>query len=225
MKNKDNVIAIIGIIFFVILAIFARFNATSSNKNSNNNNQDVVEKENNDSKTEQEQEQIISYDFTYTIDNNNQISIVEGKRYNNKQKFSIIENGKKQEYAKIEDSYLKLEENKYDILNGNINDYFKYLELDDIKEFTEYSVSEEKNDNKVYEIDVPDLIDKYNFELEYNSFNDFETDSITIEYDKEKIKKITLDYSNYFSYITNSTYKFKVTMSFSNYGKVEDFDI
>ena len=37
-KNKDNVIAIIGIIFFVILAIFARFNTTSDNINNESEN-------------------------------------------------------------------------------------------------------------------------------------------------------------------------------------------
>lgn len=224
-KNKDNVIAIIGIIFFVILAIFARFNTTSDNiNNESENKQEVAENENKDTDKENKEE-IVSYNFTYTVDNNNQISIIEGKTYNNKQKFSIIENGVKQEYAKLEDSYLKLGENEYEILKGDINDYFKYLELNDIIEFTEYSIFEEKDDTKTYEIDVPDLIDKYNFELEYDSFSDFKSDSITVEYDKNNIEKITLDYSNYFSYITNSTYKFKVTMTFNSYGQVEDFEI
>ena len=110
-KNKDNVIAIIGIIFFVVLAIFARFNTTSDNiNNESENKQEVAENENKDT----DKEEIVSYNFTYTVDNNNQISIIEGKTYNNKQKFSIIENGVKQEYAKLEDSYLKLGENEYE---------------------------------------------------------------------------------------------------------------
>ena len=96
-KNKDNVIAIIGIIFFVILAIFARFNTTSDNiNNESENKQEVAENENKDTDKENKEE-IVSYNFTYTVDNNNQISIIEGKNYNNKQKFSIIENGVKQE--------------------------------------------------------------------------------------------------------------------------------
>ena len=105
-KNKDNVIAIIGIIFFVVLAIFARF-STNDNVSTNNKDNEVVENKNEET-TEDTPEKIISYNFTYTVDNNNQISIIEGKTYNNKQKFSIIENGVKQEYAKLEDSYLKL---------------------------------------------------------------------------------------------------------------------
>ena len=229
-KNKDNIIAIIGIIFFVLLAIFARF-TTSSNDNTEDNkngNQETIEKDNqnNDEDSEEEiGEETISYNFTYTIDNNNQISIVEGKFYNNKQKFSIIENGIKQEYAKLEDNYLKLENGTYEILKGDINDYFKYLDLEDIIEFTEYSIYEEDDDTKIYEIDVPELIDKYNLELEYNGFDEFKSDSITIEERKGIIKEIILDYSNYFSYITNSKYSFKVTMKFNDYGKVEDFEI
>jgi len=222
-KNKDNVIALVGIIFFVILAIFARFN-TSDNPPTDKKDNEIIENENQES-TEETKEEITSYNFTYTVDNNNQISIIEGKAYNNKQKFSIIENSIKQEYAKLEDNYLKLENGIYEILKGDINDYFKYLELEDIIDFTEYSVYEEDDDIKTYEIDIPDLIDKYNFELEYDSFSEFKSDKITIEYDKEEIEKITLDYSNYFSYITNSNYKFKVTMNFNSYGKVEDFEI
>ena len=222
-KNKDNVIAIIGIIFFVVLAIFARF-STNDNVVNDNKDNEVVENKNEET-TEDTPEKIVSYNFTYTVDNNNQISIIEGKVYNNKQKFWIIENGIKQEYAKLEDNYMHLINGTYEILKGDINEYFKYLELNDIIEFTEYSIFEEKDDTKTYEIDVPDLIDKYNFELEYDSFSDFKSDSITVEYDKNNIEKITLDYSNYFSYITNSNYKFKVTMNFNSYGKIENFEI
>lgn len=229
-KNKDNVIAIIGIIFFVLLAIFARFTTSDNDNNVDNkkDNQETVEKDNqnnNEDGEEEIEEETISYNFTYTVDNNNQISIIEGKFYNNKQKFSIIENGEKQEYAKLEDNYLKLKNGTYEILKGDINDYFKYLNINDIIEFTEYSTYEEEDDIKIYEIDIPDLIDKYNLELEYNGFDDFKSDSITIEERKGNVKEIVLDYSNYFSYITNSKYRFKVTMKFNDYGKVEDFVI
>ena len=80
-KNKDNVIAIIGIIFFVVLAIFARF-STNDNVVNDNKDNEVVENKNEET-TEDTPEKIVSYNFTYTVDNNNQISIIEGKVYNN----------------------------------------------------------------------------------------------------------------------------------------------
>lgn len=224
-KNKDNIIAIIGIVFLVTLAMFARFDTTSNESNKDNNdNNDTIEKENQNNQEEIEEESY-NYEFNYTIDNNKKISIIEGKTYNNKQKFSIIEDGVKKEYAKLEDNYLRLENGQYEILTTDINDYFKYLDLDDIQEFVDYSIYDEDEHVKTYQIDITDLIDKYNIETEYDSFSDFKDDSITVEESNGKLKKIVLDYSNYFSYITNSTYTFKVTMNFNRYGKVEDFDI
>lgn len=223
-KNKDNVLAIIGIIFFVVLAIIARNNNSSMSSNEQDDSvNNVVEKEN----QQEESEEDINYKFTYTVNNNGNISVIEGKRYNNKEKFSIIENGSKQEYARLDTSYMKLFNDNYEILKEDINDYFKYIDINSVKEILEYSNYEEDEEDDIenYSIDITDLIDRYNFELDYNGFDDFDDDSVILTRRNNNIVSIEMDYSNYFTYVNNSTYTFKVTMNFSSYGKVEDFDI
>ena len=42
MKNKDNVIAIMGIIFFVVLAVFARFSTNDNVVNDNKDNDNDI---------------------------------------------------------------------------------------------------------------------------------------------------------------------------------------
>ena len=96
-KQRDSILAIIGIIFFIGLAIFARSSASSkknlpppssSSPTSSPTETSNAKKEGIDSLLDEE-----SYSFTYTVVLGDATEVLDGKVFKNKMMFTIIGNG------------------------------------------------------------------------------------------------------------------------------------
>lgn len=238
MKDKahrDNVLAIIGIIFFIFLAIASRSGSrekrdvvdtpASVTPSSTSSNQGQ-----NDSVQEAENLELFpdkNYHFTITVVQNGQTEIIDGNRDGNKQKFSVI-GSVKEEYAKISENYLKLENGSYSILNTEIRSYFPYLDLDQLEKILQKSFVTEQDGISTYEVDILDLLDFYT-NLEYSGFDELDDDQVKIyKNTKSQVYKIEMDYSNYFSYQDQAMTEkstFQVTMEFDRFGEIQDLDI
>jgi len=228
-KNKDTILAIIGIIFLVGLAILARAGGGNQN-DSLEPTPSTTQNPTDETTTEPESTDILeslnqkNYHFTYTIQQNNETEIIDGKVNGSKAVFTILGN-QKEEYAKVSDNYLKKENGEYKIISSEIRAYFSYINNSALSEILEISMMEEKDNIQTYSIDTTDLLDEYT-DIEYDGFDDFKDDTIKIYKNKEQqIEKIELDYSNYFSYVNEQATTFKVTMEFSDYGNIEEIEL
>ena len=230
LETKDKLFGIFFIIFFAVLVIMIRTgNANNDGEFDDQNNtssgdyDEIIEDE--DMKNMYSGINNKNYEYTYTINIDNHKEIITGKAFNNKEKFSIISNGK-EEYAILSGNYLKLENNNYKVVD-KINDYYKYLDLNIIKKLILLSETEDETDQYiVYKIDITDLIDEYNFDVEYDGFEEYKPDRATYYLNKNgTIDKIVLDYSEYYTYVTKKQSTMVLTLEFSNYGKVVDFEI
>lgn len=224
--NRDNIIAIVGIIFFVILVLVVRIGGGSDELVKDPDaspSPSPTDGENNSLKPE---EIANNYHFTYTVNVDGVKEVIDGEVNGGKAKFSILGN-KKEEYIKLSNTYMRVVDGKYEVLeDANIRPYFPYLGKEGISEIQSISLSSnEEDDVYEYEIDVFDLLDKYTV-IEYDSFEEFKTDKMVVRYNKKGyIKDIKIDYSNYFTYVNKRTSVFKVTMEFDSYGEIKDFEV
>ena len=228
--NRDTILALIGIVFFIVLALIARGNVSSKQDGKNSSSTVLPTPSPTASEEKVEENQIfkniesLNYHFTYSIVQDDMKEVIDGKVNGNKQKFSII--GETEEkYAKLSESYLLFENGSYKILNQDVRSYFPYIELSNIYKILELSSGKEKGDVFVYRIDTTDLLDLYT-EEEYDGFDDFDDDTIQLYFNSEKqVVKIEIDYSNYFTYVHNKNTKFHVMMEFDSFGEILELDI
>lgn len=221
--NKDNILAIVGIGFFVILAIFARFSG-----NNNNLEQGDGEVNSTPTSTPPEEETIDienNYHFTYTIDIGGKKEVIDGSVNASKAKFQIL-GAAKEEYLKLSNTIMKLVDGSYQVTEVSaIRDYFKYLDLNNIKEIMSIStVDMDEDDIYLYEVDTCDLFDEFSNGI-CDDFKDYPPNKLEVTYTKKGyFKKIVLDYSNYYTSLKGVESIFLVTMEFDDYGMQEEID-
>lgn len=227
--NKDNILAIIGIIFFIVLVIMVR----TSPKQEQPKNEELKPTPTSNEKVEQEKPEEVSifksidtqnYHYIYNIETTEQTEIIEGTRNDNKELFTIT-GLEKQQYAKVGSGYLIYQNGYYQPTTSEIRDYFTYITIDSIKEIMELSTYK-KEENKIkFTIDTSDLLDEYT-DIEYNGFEDFKDNTITLYCnDNNQVYKIELDYSDFFTHKQNQERKFKITMEFNKFGEIPEIQI
>lgn len=228
--NKDSILAIIGIIFLIGLAIFARVTVNQESTEQKNKPESTPTPTATPENTENKETSLFdsldsnNYHFTYTVTQNEKIEIIDGKINGNKMKFSII-GEQKEEYARVSENYLKLNNGTYQILETEIRSYFRYIKVEEMKKVMDNSITKTEGNNKTVAVDITDLIEMYT-EEEYDGFEEFKDDKIIIYFDEnQKIEKIELDYSNYFTHLNNQPSIFKVVMDFDQYGQIEELEI
>lgn len=224
--NRDTIIAIVGLVFFLVLIILARMGGGEESLQPEASPTPDIPIYSPEADEDDEKVTSDNYHFTYTIEKDATKEVIDGKVYASKAKFSIL-GASKEEYVKLSNSYMRLVNGEYQVIDPTqIRDYLIYLDLDGITTLQSFSVAKnEEDDIYEYEIEITDLLDQYT-DLDYDAFADYKTDKMTICYNKKGyIKEIRLDYSNYFSYLSGKDSVFKVTMEFDQYGEISDFEV
>lgn len=228
--NKDNIIAIIGIIFFIVLVIIVRTSPRKANQNLEKPTVTTSPTPTENTTPELDQTSIFdlidekNYHYIYNVTENNNNEVLEGIKNANKEKFSII-GTTKEEYAKVGEGYLKLQNGIYQTTTTEIRSYFPYLNIENLKEVLELSTSQVEETKIIYKVDTTDLLDQYT-DIEYSSFDDFKDDTITLYYNEDnQVYKIEIDYSNYFTYLYKNASVFKITMEFDQFGTIGEIQI
>lgn len=235
LDNKDKIFGVFFLIFFIVLIIMVRTGSNPEEEkyqdSSDVNNYTSSEIENSDDDSKIDIYQGIkgnNYSYTYTVNIDNKKEIITGKVYDNKEEFTIISNVK-EKYVRIGDNYFKVENSKYiDVNKDDIRSYFKYIDISNIDKITGISTKDKTTDEYtlLYNIQITDLIDEYNFDIYYDPFEDYSSDKVSMNIDSNKmLKLIEIDYSNYYKFVNSKDTNFNVTLEYSNYGKVEDFDV
>lgn len=226
-RVKNTIMFVIMIVFFAFLALTARSNNGS---NTNNNDKDS----NKPSSTTSNEESSIkgisaiknnNYAYIYTFDTGITKEKITGKIYNNKEKFTIINNTSTIEGARLGEDYLILENGNFRF-NSIPSENIKYTNSKNLATLLELSPFDEKKEKVEYEIDLIDMFDIYNPDFVYDEFSDYTPDQAYVYYENENISKIELVLNNYQKIITNNKdASLTITLEYFDYNKQEDFDI
>jgi hypothetical protein len=196
-------------------------NIVNTNENITVNNQENIEEP--DSKNKELQEMfsnidLNNYNFRYVVNIKDSVSIIEGKRYNDKYSFTLENNGSflyfngTSNYIKAresEDGVYKLTGFPYVLINIFDSNVLKQL------------INESNLNNGVFEISNESISKLANKSLSNNEA----INTVEVYLKENKIDKVDLDLSNAISSFMNETVSAKISLEFTNFGLVEDFRI
>lgn len=199
--NKNTILKIIFLLSFLvlILIIFSVFNDSKVNENRN--------------QTNKEEEKVNEIKINiYEKLNQNKYSFIVNSNINNYEKYITGRVNKNTVNVTIDNETIIRNIGDF----NTIDDMFKYINIDTLKLIIDLASINSKNDNIItYDIDVIDLLDIYNSEIEYDSFTFDSTDKIIITFENNYIKKIDLDYSNYFKFIDHNNTNFNINIEYN----------
>lgn len=165
-----------------------------------------------------EYKELDNYEYKYTITKNNDIYVLNGTVYKNKEK--LKEEGNNKIYYLNDESeiypqeYIDLE-NKLGINLTYLNpEYiYNYIKISKLIDSTEYKDSTKK---EIYEISIKDLKELFKINVEKSNA----LGTLTVLSDRNNINSIEI------SFINNEYFKtYKVLIEYSNVENVRDFDI
>ena len=205
------------LVFFLIVILVVRGmgNDIDNTNNRSNNNINIDKPSNEDVNNE------INYTYSYTIDYDTNTAVYLGKRIDDKQKFTVINNGNSTNYAIINGNYLIFEDGIYKITDS-LDDYFKYCDVEKILKIVVNEISDESGNSKSYSVDNVKISKFFNDKISGNN-NGF--NNITIIRENNTIKEIDMNLSNYISEVQGKTHSLVIKMNFADVGKTEDFEI
>lgn len=160
--------------------------------------------------------QIINYSYTYTVTYNNEVEVYLGKKYADKQAFTLVKNGVNSEYNAIGDKI-------YNVNDDNIlNTYFKYLDREKIESLVVLDKCIKDNNTYTCTVDTKELANTFN-----DTINDDNViiNTFIIEKENNEIKSIKLDLSSYISNLLGEPNTLTVNMSFTDIGTTKDFEV
>jgi len=197
--DENDVLKIaIGLIFIIFLVIIVRGNdKVKVNDNKDNNKDNEIKEE-----IKEEKEDIYSkidkgnYSFTYNININDNKEDINGTVKDNIINIDNLYNGDIKEF-------------------NNIKGYFKYLNIESIKEILDLSYCDNKDNIYNCTIDTFDLIDIYNSDIEYDSFTSSSSNKIKLVLIDNYISEIELDYTNYYKYLNKDNSKFNINIKYN----------
>ena len=244
--NKDQrsrVLAIVYILIFVVIIIIVRFNVSnlsSNNKNStflnnentlnntniensntsNNNNKEVnLIDNNNDSELDKAFSfiDLNNYNFVFETNISNTVSLIEGKRFNDKYSFELKSNNQVL-YFNGTSNYIKAKETPdgesklmgfpYVLVNIFNNNTLKNI------------INSSKLEDNVYVITNEELAKAINYD---KMTNNEKTNTIELHKNNNKITKIVMNLTNAISSYLNEETTAILTLNYSNFGLVDDF--
>lgn len=158
-----------------------------------------------------------NYEFSFEYDVNNNKSIVNGKKYNDKWQFSYNENN----YYYDGKLYLINEQGRVEVENSNFN-YILMLDSNKIYNYllkSEYDYKKESSDGT---ITISSKLKLKDFEFNNNEFND----DIIIETNElnNDLINISIDLTNYFKINNSEILSFKVNLKYDKFNMVENFN-
>lgn len=225
-QKRSRFLLLIYLVIFILFIIFIRLNINSTNieKNNTNNVKEKTKEEENTKEIEKSNDifsfiKMNNYDFSFNIDVKDSISLIEGKRFNDKYTFTLNNNGTilyfngTSNYIKAKDSIdgeYKLTGFPYVLVNVFDSNIILML------------INNSILNNDIYEIKTEEIGKIIN----YGSLSNGEAIN-TIELIKKnnKVTEINLDLSNAISSYLNENVKAKINLKYSNFGLIDDFII
>jgi len=185
---------------------------------------DGIIKEEEKQESIQQPENEINYSYVFTVQNNNKREIITGKKIDDKKIFTIINEIGSTDYAKLSNNYLKKENGNYHIIENPSNN-LKYLNVEDIIELTLNTNSVQNGNVLTYTIPSYRIMKMYHPDRSIDSVDGTLMDYISMTLENNQLKKIDINFSNYYTVLNIYPSTLLITMEFSNIGTTEDFNI
>ena len=208
-------------VFIIVLVAFLGNNKPVTNQDINGNNNKENKEINKKIEDNNEEDNDINYSYSYILEYDSITETYLGKRIDNKEKFILIKDGVSLDYAKVGDSFLKLENGKYHITDSI--DHFKYFNMETLLELLESHHSSNTENGAKYEVITLDLANKYKDPLV--TWGGASENEIIIRYESDTIKEVTMNLDNYISCVKGDGHTLRIKMEFANIGTTEDFNI
>ena len=223
-KQKRARIILLGYFIFIVLIIMV-IKLSSNTVVKNDNKEPIVD--DNKEKVEVVKDEIDekfsfidqnNYNFTFTIDYQNQKFIIKGKRYDNKYSFTYSNLVDTIEFLGTDSNIRMKGEDGYTsvIFPYVYVNFFDNNELKNIIRNSNYIEGVYKITNEK----INDIVS-----LKGNIDNKDELNSFELILMNNKVVAINIDCSNAISDLQNENLSAKIRLEYENYGLVEDFDI
>ncbi len=171
-----------------------------------------------------------NYHFNYILEKNNNKTIFDGTKYNNKEEFLMSGNTSLYYYGE-DDNYFVRDNNTLSYTNTvNPIEFSKFLDPSNLDKLfihgtyisrTEYLSGKEVDYN--YEIATSSIlrsIDSINADLDDN------VNKVVAKVDEDgKLFEIDLDLTNYYKYYDSSIEEYKLVLTYSKYNEITDIKI
>lgn len=212
IDKTDFLKIMLGLSFLVLLLVITMTASKNREDNPvNNNERPVVDNNKTDDEQEENKEPVKSI---YDKLNENNYSFVASLNINNYEQYIT---------GRINNETVEVAIDSQTIIRNisefnNINDNFKYINFDYLKRIIDLASLENKDEENniiTYQVDIIDLIDIYNPLIDYDSFNLTGVDKIVVTLDNGYIKKLEIDYSNYYKYIDSGNNNLNITIEYN----------
>jgi len=158
----------------------------------------------------------INYSYSYTVTYNGKSEVYLGKKIDEKEKFTLVKDGITTNYAILNDNYLVQKGDVYTITEKP-SVFFKYCDVEKV-----LLLIKDKEEKNSYNVTNNELKNNYKDNLLSDNLKD---NIIKINISNDILKSIDLDFSNYYSAITNQKESLTIHMEFADIGTTEDFEI
>ncbi len=226
-QKRSRFLLVLYLIIFIFFIIFIRLNINSSDIDKDitkNTNKEIIKEETKIKELEDSNNTFLfldmnNYDFIFNINVKDSVSVIEGKRYNDKFSFTLNNNGNILYFNGVS-NYIKAKETidgEYK-LTGFPYVLVNIFDTNVIKEL----INNATLNNDIYEIKTEEIGRIIN----YGTLNNGEAVN-TIELIKKnnKVTEINLDLSNAISSYMNDSVTAKISLKYSNFGLIDDFKI
>ena len=222
---KRMIFFIFYIVFFIFVVLLLRSSLKNSNVSNVNRNNSGYQKSFNLNLLKNN-----NYHFNYTVEKNNEVTIFDGDRLQDKNLFVMSGDNSFNYYLENDLCYLR--DNNTLLWNraNNPMDFYKFTLYDNIHKLlvhgsyiskTTYLSGEEDDYN--YEISTSSIIRNID---NAESDIDGKSNSISVHVLKDgEVSNIELDLTDYYKYYDNSIYNYKIILSYSKVNSIKDSDV
>jgi len=218
MDKQKRAIVILVIYAIIILGVIFLIKTRSTNQNKVNNevndntNKQVVENKEVEKKEANSFTLLDSnnYEFTFTITKNEELLVINGKRYNDKVYLTETHDDVVDEFSGLINE-IKLKHTNYSYMN---NYYIDILNNDIVK-----AIINEADNDKISNNTLSKIVN-YHDELSNSGSN-----KVTTIIKNNNITGVEIDISNFISGIEENDVLEIIKLEYNNFGLVDDFDV
>lgn len=218
----------IYLVFFLVLISMVRFNRSdTSNQDTNKQTSSPEITVSPDNLTSQKN----NYRYIYTYEINGNTTVYNGKKYQNKESFTMIQNQQAYSYYQLENRYYVQKNNQY-VSSENPYLYSQFLSLDKLADLLKTANIQSEEKNKItYTVSALDVYDEYFPDFSYNAFllESIKDDKIIVTKADNDITKVEFYLNHSFAYYGQAMGKdyseVNIILEYFDFGNISDFDV
>ena len=217
-KRAIIILVVYAIIIVGIILLIKTRSTNNQNKVNNETNTQVVENKEVENKEIEKKDDITfslldnnNYEFTFTITKNDEVLVIDGKRFDDKVYLTETHDGVVDEFSGLINE-IKLKHTNYSYMN---NYYIDILNNDIVK-----AIVNESNNNMITNSKISEIVN-YHDEL----VNKDNTNSVVTTIKNNNLTGLEIDLSNFISDIEGNEIVETIKLEYKNYGLVDDFDV